>query len=233
MKAEEKFNARLKELGLFEEWLNDNDNKVGIDTGEEIIILYYSEDEYSELHFPPFGCLRMNDKFVKQCKNVFYCDESYEFVSKLANWLEFGKCNCPLFPVDAFYCACGLETKIIEFKDDEPELSEEEYQNKIAEGRGTIDVIRKTLDVFRSEIIELIRMKFNQGHNIPSDFGIANLFDIKELGEFYISNHKTAIIQPCEHLYIEASNNAESFCIVLNRKDFPIEVLIEIYKQMK
>lgn len=123
MTAREKFEARLKELGLYDEWVTCKD-KVGkvMDDGSIVILIHYEEDgdPYNEIHYPSFEELWKDEGFRNNCKQDFYCHEDDHFVAKLAYWLDIhtNGAECPLFPVDVYFTASGLETEVIEFKDD-------------------------------------------------------------------------------------------------------------------
>lgn len=123
MTAREKFEARLKELGLYDEWVTCKD-KVGkvMEDGSIVILIHYEEegDPYNEIHYPSFEELWKNEGFRNNCKQDFYCHEDDHFVAKLAYWLDIhtNGAECPLFPVDVYFTASGLETEVIEFKDD-------------------------------------------------------------------------------------------------------------------
>lgn len=140
MTAREKFIARLKELGLYDEWVSCED-RVGkvMEDGSITILIHYEweeSDPYNEIHYPSFDKLWENDGFRKNCMSDFFEHEDDKFVAALARWLEYGPgCGykCPLFPVDVYFAASGLETKIIEFKDDPAVPDPERLTNIIFE----------------------------------------------------------------------------------------------------
>lgn len=139
MTAREKFEARLKELGLYDEWMSCGD-KVGkvMEDGSIVILIHYEGtegDPYNEIHYPSFEELWKNENFRNECKEDFYCHEDDHFVAKLAYWLDIHKngAECPLFPVDVYFTASGLETAIIEFKDDPITPDPERLTNIIRE----------------------------------------------------------------------------------------------------
>ena len=124
MTKEQKFEARLTEMGLLNEWDKQGRcGRVATTDANGNIILFVHEDEtdaYSEIHYPPFQVLRQNYKFVKNCilewKNF---DE--EFEKELDDWLAYGMCaekGCPLHPVDVYFPADGLQTFYEDFEDD-------------------------------------------------------------------------------------------------------------------
>lgn len=139
MTAREKFEARLKELGLYDEWMSCSD-KVGkvMEDGSIVILIHYDwekDDPYNEIHYPSFDKLWENENFRKECMSDFFEHDDDKFVAGLARWLQYGPgCGyeCPLFPVDVHLAASGLETEVIEFKDD-PAPDPERLTNIIRE----------------------------------------------------------------------------------------------------
>lgn len=143
MTAREKFIARLKELGLYEEWDASGDMAAKFMDDKSIVIMVHyeweSDDPYHELHFPRFDELRDNEQFVKECRSNFFEHNDDKFVADLARWLEYGPCcryECPLFPADAYFPANGLETEVIEFKDDDENVTAREAIQAIADKFG-------------------------------------------------------------------------------------------------
>ena len=128
MTKEQKFENRLTEMGLLNEWDNiGRFGRVATTNANGDIILFIHEgddDNYSEIHYPPLQVLRQNYKFVKGCilewKNF---DE--EFEKRLDDWLAFGMCaekDCPLDPVDVYFPADGLQTFYVDFEDDQRDV---------------------------------------------------------------------------------------------------------------
>ena len=139
MTAREKFNARLKELGLYEEWKASGD-KAGkfLEDGTIVIMVHYDWDPeatYDELHFPSYDEMWKNEAFKKECASSFFEHDDDEFVAGLARWLEYGPgCHyeCPLYAVDAYFPGSGLETDCVKFEDDpEIELYGREWQEVV------------------------------------------------------------------------------------------------------
>ena len=140
MTAQEKFYARLEELGLAEQYnkVRDMVGKV-LDDGRVVVLIHYecdSGDPYTEIHYPSFEDLWKNPVFRKACKNEFYVNsDDDEFIRKLACWLDIHThgFECPLFPVDLYWLP-GFESKLIDYKDDpEPKTAEEIIKNLVAE----------------------------------------------------------------------------------------------------
>lgn len=139
MTAQEKFEARLRELGLDEQY-----NKVGdmvgkvLDDGRVVVLVHYEwerNDPYTELVYPSYEELWKNERFRKACKDEFYtnCDGNYEFIAKLAMWLDLHKdwTKCPLLPCDLYWLPGGFETSWQNYQDDA--TAEEIIKNLVKE----------------------------------------------------------------------------------------------------
>lgn len=134
MTAKEKFEAQLNYCGLMDEW-----NSIGRcgrvakfmeDYGEIVLFVHeHEKDKYTEIHYPSFDELRKNDKFVRRIADE-HLDEplrvlvetpepdEWAFKLNLAKWLRYGECECPLFAVDVYFAADGMETSYKDFSDD-------------------------------------------------------------------------------------------------------------------
>lgn len=137
MTAREKFEARLKELGL-EEQYNSVGDMVGkvLDDGRVVVLVHYEwerDDPYTELIYPPYEELWKDEKFRQACKREFYinCDGNDEFIAKLAKWLDLHEdwTKCPLLPCDLYWL--GVETSWQNYQDDD--TAEEIIKNLVAE----------------------------------------------------------------------------------------------------
>lgn len=136
MTAEEKFYARLKELGLEDEF--DGENHVGavLPDGRVIVLVHYDGergDPYTEIEYPPYDELWKDEKFRQSCKEEFYENsDDDEFISNLARWLDIHgkKDKCPLFPVDLYWLSAPV-TKWFNYEDDP--RAEEVIKNIVAE----------------------------------------------------------------------------------------------------
>ena len=121
MTAREKFEARLKELDLYDAWLIDNHVGKVLDDGTIVVMIHLESgptDMYSEIRYPSFAEIRKDEKSVEKLKMEFY-DVSYDdhFVAELARWLESGySCKCPLCPVDLYWA--GIDGEWTDFEDD-------------------------------------------------------------------------------------------------------------------
>lgn len=110
MKASEKFEARLHELGLYNDWLEQGGlGRVGIESekdGEGVIIILVHEsedDRYTEFTYPPIGELEQSETFRKKALSEFVDAGDETFVRNLIRWYLNPRCKCPLFPVDVYF----------------------------------------------------------------------------------------------------------------------------------
>jgi len=123
MKKEQKFEARLEELGLMEEWNKQGRcGRVATTNEKGEIILFVHEDDhdaYSEFHYPKFSELRTEYSFIKACI-LEWNGYDKDFEAQLDAWLSdpCGCKPCPLYPVDVYFPADGLETFCMDFEDD-------------------------------------------------------------------------------------------------------------------
>lgn len=142
MTAQEKFEARLEELGLTVAYETTGD-KVGkvMDDGTIVILVHYPwepGDPYTERRFPSFDELRKDEQFVKECMDNFFENDDDKFVADLARWLQYGsECRypCPLYAEDVYFAANGLELSVFNYEDDPepPQTAEEIIKNLVAE----------------------------------------------------------------------------------------------------
>lgn len=138
MTAQEKFEARLKELGLEVEYAIDNHVGKVMDDGS-IVVLVHIEDEpgdgYSEFRYKPYEELWKDPQFREKIKKEFYVNsDDDEFIRKLACWLDIHThwFECPLFPVDLYWA--GIDCEYFDYEDDpEPQTAEEIIKNLVAE----------------------------------------------------------------------------------------------------
>lgn len=123
MTAREKFEARLKELGLESEYAKDGHVGKVMDDGS-IVVLVHIENEpgdgYTEFRYRPYEELWKDPQFREKIKNEFYESDDDHFVAELAYWLDIHKngAKCPLFPVDLYWA--GIECEYFDYEDDSP-----------------------------------------------------------------------------------------------------------------
>lgn len=110
MTASEKFEARLHELGLYNDWLEQGGlGRVGIESerdGEEVIIILVHEsedDKYTEFTYPPMWEMEQSAAFRKKALSEFVDAGDETFVRNLIRWYLKPRCKCPLFPVDVYF----------------------------------------------------------------------------------------------------------------------------------
>lgn len=135
MTAQEKFEARLKELGLWKNYGMDDHVGTVLPDGRIIVLVHIQtdpRDSYTEIEYPPFEELWKDGRFRKECKEHWYKESAdWEFIGKLAYWLdihdEFAK--CPLFPVDLYWM--GTNSKWFNYEDDD--TAEDIIKNLVAE----------------------------------------------------------------------------------------------------
>ena len=122
MTAQEKFEARLKELGLWKDYGVDDHVGTVLPDGRIIVLVHIQsdpDDKYTEYRYPPFEELWKNPEFRERCKQNFYESDDDHFVAELAYWLDIHKkgTKCPLAPVD-LYWAEAPEAMWFDYGDD-------------------------------------------------------------------------------------------------------------------
>lgn len=121
MKDYEKFEKRLHELGLYDEWLNQGKTgRIGIETSAGIIVLVHEDhrDKYTELVFPPMSELEKDEDFRKRAlENYLDVGDDYKFTGQLYMWANHPEDHdCPLDPVDVYFL---IDTNLsADFEDD-------------------------------------------------------------------------------------------------------------------
>lgn len=138
MTAQEKFEARLKELGIYNQYGQDDHVGTFLPDGSIVVLVHIQSDPtdgYSEFHYPPFEEMWKNPRWREACKHNFYDSDDDHFVAELAYWLDIHKngAKCPLFPVDAYW-AGDMEGEWFDFEDDPAPLpAEDVIKNLVAE----------------------------------------------------------------------------------------------------
>lgn len=238
MTAKEKFEARLKELGLYEEWIKQGEyGKVAVEREDGIILLVHenNEDKFTEEHFPTFSELRKNPKFVEECKKEWYADwDDDKFVRNLACWLDGYSDECPLFPVDVYFPGNEMMTEWKDFDDDEND-DEEEYQSQLELNKTQISLMQSFLKLYRNQLCGMILSELRRGHNLVGRFDPYPGWDSHHLCGYEIEN-KTMVVEEMDDGYMVLALYQEGYDterLPLSASDFPIEVLFNIYKAMK
>ena len=124
MKDYEKFEKRLNELGLYDEWYKQGScGKIAKVTEDGIIILCNegeSDKIYSETHFPPLSEMAQDDSFRLNALYEFCDSADSDFVYKLCRWVSRPTGHeCPLYPVDVYFC---WEHAITNYFEDDKEV---------------------------------------------------------------------------------------------------------------
>lgn len=122
MKDYEKFEKRLNELGLYEEWCKIGQiGRIGTETEDNIIILVHEADDdaYSEFTFPPMREMSVKDDFRDRALAEFVDAGDEKFIRELVRWWINPKNKCPLFPADVYLL--WDDCSYIDFEDDATE----------------------------------------------------------------------------------------------------------------
>lgn len=238
MTAKQKFEARLKELGLYEEWTEQGEcGKVAVEREDGIILLVHenNEDKFTEEHFPTFSELRKNPKFVKECKEEWYANcYDDKFVCNLACWLDGYSDECPLSPVDVYFPGNEMMTEWKDFEDDEND-EEEEYQSQLELNKTQISLMQSFLKLYRNQLCGMILSELRRGHNLVGRFDPYPGWDSHHLCGYEIEN-KTMVVEEMADERIALALYQEGYDterLPLSASDFPIEVLMTIYASMK
>lgn len=113
MTAKEKFEARLKELGLWERWCENQEcGRIGAATEEGTIVLVheYEDDEYTEFTFPHLRELQESKEFREKALAEYVEAGDEKFIRELVWWYLYpNKNKCPLYPED-LYSICNEYT---------------------------------------------------------------------------------------------------------------------------
>lgn len=123
MTANYKFEARLRELGLWERWCaNGMCGRIGAFTEEYTIILVHEnyDDDYTEFKYPPFKQMAESEEFRDKALAEFVDAGDEKFIRELVRWWIDPNNTCPLFPEDAYFI--WNEYTWENFEDDEEEV---------------------------------------------------------------------------------------------------------------
>lgn len=126
MKASEKFEARLRELGLYDEWLEQGGfGRIGIELVQEdkIVILVHEseEDAYTEFTYPPMYEMAHDEDFRRRALIEFVDAGDEEFIRSLVYWYLNRINKCPLYPVDVYFLWSDYTETNFEDDVEEPE----------------------------------------------------------------------------------------------------------------
>lgn len=238
MTAKQKFEARLQELGLMEEWKKQGEcGKVAVEREDGIILLVHEndEDKFTEEHFPTFSELRKNPKFVEECKEEWYAYwDDDKFVRNLACWLDGYSDECPLFPVDVYFPGNEMMTEGNDFGDDENE-EDEEYQHQIADNANEISIMQQRISLDKHRLEQMIKKEVRRGHNLVGRFDPYPGWDSHHLCGYEIDNKSMVVEEMADGCMVLAlyQEGYDTERLPLSAYDFPIEVLFNIYEAMK
>jgi hypothetical protein len=139
MKAYEKFENRLRELGLYEEWLKQGScGRIATSTDSNVIVLVYEGDgdSYTEFTYPPIHIMSQDYNFRRRALDEYKDAGDEEFLRDLIYWYLYPSNKCPLFPVDVYLV--WQNPTWVDFEDDDVaevstsgQLSEEEFMKQI------------------------------------------------------------------------------------------------------
>lgn len=123
LSAEEKFDARLKELGIYDDWCQQGCvGRVGVETSEGVKIFVHEDedDRFTEFTYPPMREMEKSDQFRIKALEEFYpaMSDDKEFMSKLVRWVANPANKNPLFPVDVYFLWSDYTWQ--DFVDDKP-----------------------------------------------------------------------------------------------------------------
>ena len=244
MTAKEKFEKRLVELGLMDEWKQQcGYGKVGkeLEDGRIVILVHeFDGDGYSEETFPPYNILREDEKFQRECWKEFSVHDNGEFVKDLACWLRKCTDKCPLYPVEIFFVADHLSEGSVDFTDDPVEEPEEKAESKVYEkwfGETLDNLVNCAVDsIFNQKqaLITAIDHQFHQGCQIPDGFapypgwGASSFIGYRycpEAGDTI----KLTLVDGALEVRIHGYDGEDAYVSLLG---VPIEVLIRIYRKM-
>jgi len=165
MTREEKFEARLRELGLTREW--ENQGRFGkvatTDKYGKIALLVHesASDMYSEIHYPSLAELRTEYYFVKNCI-LEWKGYDKDFETALDAWFSdpVGLKPCPLVPVDVYFPGEMFQTSYHDFEDDQEDTDGIETIQEFtlrAQELGMFDILFNERDMSRPDILALIK----------------------------------------------------------------------------
>lgn len=237
MTAREKFIARLKELGIYEQWLKEDHVGKVLDDGTIVVMIHVDTDPtdtYTEIRYPSYENVRKNPKSCRKLKEEFYGQGEPEFVAKLAYWLDLpdGKSECPLFPVDLYWAQVeGADW--FNYEDDEDEEEYQAFVEKTAEFAGWA---LNTLDHIRSVVCDAVKTELRRGHNLPSGYSVENGQDhFLDYSFCYVTEEKVelkesgALVVTCTET--DKGKKFDSFEIPFN--SLSEKQILDIYESMK
>lgn len=127
MKAYEKFEKRLDELGLLEDWYDQGGcGRVAKALDDKVVVFVHEgDDAYTEFTYPPIWEMSQDENFRRKALQEYNYGGDEKFVRELINWYLHPNRKCPLFPVDV-YLVWDNPTWV-DFEDDKEPKSIAEY----------------------------------------------------------------------------------------------------------
>lgn len=119
MRDYEKFESRLKEVSLYDEWCNVGKvGRVGIETeaGISIFVHECDGDAYSEFTFPPMKEMSADEDFRRRALSEFSDAGDEQFIRNLVRWYINSRAECPLYPIDVYFL--WQNQTYVDFEDD-------------------------------------------------------------------------------------------------------------------
>lgn len=119
MTAEQKFDARIKELGIWDRWCSIGQlGRIGAETENNIIVLVHESDDdaYSEFTFPTIKTMQVDEEFRDRALAEFVDAGDEKFIRELVWWWIDPTNKCPLYPEDVYFIWAEHTCK--DFEDD-------------------------------------------------------------------------------------------------------------------
>lgn len=239
MTAKEKFEQRLNQFDLADEWsaIGCIGKVATLDHNGNILLFIHegSGDGYTEIHYPSYNSLRAYPEFVKACSKTFVTlDDDATFATKVGRWLLGVTDECPLDPVD-IYAVVGEDYNEIyhEFEDDADEdKEEEEYQANIQKYSEFCGWALSTLSYIRSTLYDAVRMELGRGHNIPDAYDVANGQDyFFDFSFCHVDTQK--VVATNGVLYVVCYENGGKTSFEIPFDSLSEEAVLDIYESMK
>lgn len=238
MKAREKFEARLKEFGLLDEWKKEAGfGRIGIEKGEIIVFAHMgADDDYTEDHFPAFNVLYNCEDFRKECLEYAMKDvEDKKLTIQILGWLLDKSMPCPLDPTDITFFVASHCLGGITFYDDEESDLEPEPEKTAFEPSPMAGTVMNMDREMHFLMEGLIRDAYRAGYSFPEDYDLGIVGDPSTLCGYDIDEGGLQLKEtPSGNMVLEITRGLDKgnvLCLAANY--FPLYVLFNIYNQMK
>ena len=105
---------------------------------------------------------------------------------------------------------------------------------QIENNKAQIALIQQFQKLYKNQLVEMIRTEYGRGHNLYSDFDPYPGWDSHHLYAYTIEGKAIKVVERVNGLCLALYQDGyETEYIPLEVTDFPIEVLFNIYCQMK